>query len=313
MLEILDIIYDHAYGNLTDMSDMRPSPSLVHLLRLFLNNLGVWELPVNMPKWRNVVEKHLDKLIYDPDHPFGPKISKHDILFGHPSALALARLFVSGIRFVLANERLPKDKAPPEKVLKEFYATFDHAMEGIRHPILSAQLLRFRSLLLERPDTNLLFRIWEYANQAEWKNPRLWYYLLQYAVAVNVTYMKRDGRDSVRTKPHFYEDLETTFDVAETITNMPDEEVVKVLRRLKEGQAPASINVISSKTRKQQSNNVHTSKHTTSKTVPASLSGSSSSHSKSQSQSQSQSQYFVIVVVCCLLSCVFFIFCCFIV
>lgn len=243
VLEMLTVVYDRAFGGVSDKAgeSLQPSASLVHLLRLLLNNLGVWELPLRIPKWRNVVEKHLDALIQHPDHPFREELTVNDVLFGHPSPLALARLFVSGIQYVHANARLPKDKAPPPSVQAAFARTFDHALEGVKHPNFSGQLLRFRDLLLEQPDADLMYRLWELVNIAEWHHPELWHRLLEYGVAVNTTYAIAHA--PTRDPPRYFECLNPVLDTAEEVSAMDAAAVDRVRRKLKAGRAPATVDV----------------------------------------------------------------------
>ena len=243
VLEVVTIVYDRAFGGISDNKgeSLQPSVSLVHLLRLLLNNLGVWELPLRMTKWRNVVEKHLDSLIQHPDHPFREEMTVNDLLFGHPSPLALARLFVSGIQYVHANERLPKDKAPPPSVQTTFSQTFDHALEGVKHPSFSGQLLRFRDLLLEQPDADIMYRLWELVVAAEWKHPDLWHRLLEYGVAVNTTYAIAHAPTD--HPPRYFDSLEPVLNTAEQVSAMDAAAVDRVRRKLKEGRAPVTVDV----------------------------------------------------------------------
>ena len=278
VLEMLTVVYDRAFGGESDKpgESLQPSASLVHLLRLLLNNLGVWELPLRIPKWRNVVEKHLDALIQHPDHPFREELTVNDVLFGHPSPLALARLFVSGIQYVHANDRLPKDKAPPPSVQAAFARTFDHALEGVKHPNFSGQLLRFRDLLLEQPNADLMYRLWELVNIAEWHHPELWHRLLEYGVAVNTTYAIAHA--PTRDPPHYFECLDPVLDTAEEVSAMDAPAVDRVRRKLKAGRAPATVDVRVPATRKAK---------TKGKVVtPAASAGAASSASASSSASE---------------------------
>jgi hypothetical protein len=241
VLEVLDIVYERAFGDTSEGRDVntRSSPSMVHLLRVLLHNLGIWELPLRTKDWDTVVEKHIDSLIKNPEHPFRDSLSVNDFLFGHPSPLALARLYVSGIQYCQINERLSKDKVPPTKIQDTFTRTFDRAMESIRHPVFAGQLLRFRDLLLEQPDHKLLYRILELANIALWNHPMLWQRLLEYGVAVNTVYMMDEGDDEL----HYFQEIDRVLDVADDISELDKSDIARVKKRLKEGIAPPAVDM----------------------------------------------------------------------
>ena len=241
VLETLSIVYNRAFGDNSEGRNMntRSSPSMVHLLRVLLHNLGIWELSLRTKDWDTLVEKHIDSLINHPEHPFRDSLSVNDLLFGHPSPLALARLYVSGIQYCQINERLPKDKTPPTQIQDTFTKTFDRAMESIRHPVFAGQLLRFRDLLLEQPDHELLYRILELANIALWNHPMLWQRLLEYGVAVNTAYNMGEGNDYL----HYFQEIDRVLDVADDISELDKTAIARVKKRLKEGIAPPTLDM----------------------------------------------------------------------
>lgn len=233
VLDVLAIVHNRAFGADAESrgTGTGSSASMVHLLRVLLHNLGIWELPLRTKDWDTVVEQHIDSLIDHPDHPFRDSVSVNDLLFGHPSPLALARLYVSGIQYCQSNERLPKDKAPPTQIQDTFQRTFDRAMESIRHPVFAGQLLRFRDLLLEQPNHELLYRILELANIALWNHPMLWQRLMEYGVAVNTAYNTDEGDDNT----HYFQEIDRVLDVADDIADLDKSAIARAKKRLKEG------------------------------------------------------------------------------
>jgi hypothetical protein len=241
VMGILEVVYKRAFEGPT--SSTIASPSLVHLFRTLVSNLGVWELPMGDQQWDTVVEDRLMRLVDDPDHLFSEHLSTNDLLFGHPSPLALARVFVSGVQFVHANRHLAKDKAPPKDVMQDFRRTFDRALEGIRHPGYSAQLLRFRALLSERPNRDLMWWVWHLVDVTEC-NSDLWSTLVEYAVAMNTTLLGTGGvGDDTTDPPAFARECNTVFDTSEEIEELGGDAIKEVRRQVKEGHAPRSVEV----------------------------------------------------------------------
>jgi hypothetical protein len=96
-------------------------------------------------------------------------------------------------------------------------------------------------LLLEQPDADLMYRLCELVNIAEWHHPELWHRLLEYGVAVNTTYAIAHA--PTRDPPRYFECLDPVLDTAEEVSAMDAAAVDRVRRKLKAGRAPVTVDV----------------------------------------------------------------------
>ena len=226
VFDCVDIVHDRAYGRNDDRSGENTvvSSSHVHLLRLMLWNMGIWNLPLNNTDITKAVEQHVDTLVAYGHHPFGEQLSIEDVVYGHPSPLLVARLFVACARFVnfTASER--------EQQFAHFKTAYDNVVLHIRHPVFLAMLLKFRGHFIHRPHEHYLHKLWNLVDMGAWKqNMFLWNHLLEYALAVEFI-----GNPKLYKNRDYFQECQLLFRVSKTVGSMKDDDVAKIRQTLKD-------------------------------------------------------------------------------
>ena len=220
-------------------SDDGHSACHVHLLRLLLQQLGVWQLDVGATtedgrkEIVEDVEKHLDTCFNDRQHAFHERLTQDDIKCGHPSPLLLSRLLALCVRFHLV------DSHTRDKHIVTFQNAYDDVVTRIRHPYYLATLMKFRGVFFARPKQyQLLYVLWQPLSGAKWADrTRLASTLLEYAVAytmrhhptlyVNVSYVRELSR--TMTVVERVTKLNRDTDIAQVYKTMHDAHLGKVM------------------------------------------------------------------------------------
>lgn len=223
-LDMLDIVHDRAYGNVSEDGRTIVSVSQVHLLRFMLWNIGIWNMKLHDSGYAKVAERHLDELISDGNHPFADELTVEDMVYGHVSPLLLARMFVICARF--AN--LPKDAR--ERNVSLFKGAYDTIVTKIRHPVFLAMLLKFRGHFLQHFEVNYLHKLWQFMDCGLWEQDQyLWSHLLEYALAVELV-----GNASFYRGVEYFKELEYIMSVSEKISILPNDAILRVREKLKD-------------------------------------------------------------------------------
>ena len=227
ILDCVEIVHDRAYGRSEDKKsgeNQVVSYSQVHLLRLMLWNMGVWDVPVNNAGIIKALEQHIDTLIAYGHHPFEEQLTFEDIVYGHASPLLVARLFVLCARFVkfTASEQ--------EQHFTHFKTAYDTIVLNIRHPVFLAMLLKFRGHFIHRPQVHYLYKLWNMVDIGLWKqNMFLWNHLQEYALAVEFI-----SNPKLFQHRDYFQECQLMFDVTKTVSAMRDEDIVQVRHALKD-------------------------------------------------------------------------------
>ena len=226
VFDCIDIVHDRAYGRADDSSGrVVVSASQVHLVRLLLWNMGVWNLTLNEKGYAKQLEEHVDTLIANAHHPFGEMLTVEDVVYGHASPLLVARLFVLCAHFVQLS---PKER---ETYYSAFKSAYDAVVTKVRHPVFLAMLLKFRGHFLNRPHLHYLHKLWSIVDLGLWKqNVDLWNHLLEYALSVELM-----GNPTLYAHHNYFEELKRlNNDVMKTIGKMSKDEIANIRKTLKD-------------------------------------------------------------------------------
>lgn len=214
----------HDSGNGSDNGVMpAPSPSHVHLLRLLLWNLGIWEIAIDgdTSVFLKHIEDHLHRLATNPNHPFQKALAIEDVVHGHPSPLVLAVLFSVCSRFTRYTD---PERADPRRE-KAFMEVYDTAVVQVTHPVFAPLLLKFRSEFLSNPTEPLLYLIWHLIDIAKWSPlTHLYTKLLEYGTAVSIA-----SSPDLYPERHFWREYDQVQATARRVAGL-SEEVVKRVR-----------------------------------------------------------------------------------
>ncbi|HIB77908.1 MAG TPA: hypothetical protein EYO58_09920 [Flavobacteriales bacterium] len=224
LMEVIDILRNRAYDNLDDANADNASPSLVHLLRLVLWNLGVWDISVDDPDYLQYVKTHLNQLIKHGQHPFQEVLTIEDVVYGHTSPLLIARMFVLCARYHAMSNKHRKE------LLSTFKTAYDSAVTKIRHPVFLAMFLKFRGHFLQVPNIHYLHKLWHMIDIGLWQqNNMLWEHLLEYAMAIEFI-----GNPLLYAHKNYFEELDYILDIAHQVDDMSNDDIAKVRRKLQE-------------------------------------------------------------------------------
>ena len=201
-------------------SDDGCSACHVHLLRLLLANLGVWQMDVGATteEGRNEIiedtERHLDTCFKDRYHAFHERLTQDDIKCGHPSPLLLC------VRY----HRLEGGRR--DALQDTFQRAYDDAVTRIRHPYYLATLLKFRGVFCAHPKQyELLYVLWQPISGAKWADhTRLASTVLEYAVAYNMR-----NYPTLYVNMSYVQELSRTMSIVERVTSLDtDTDVTRV-------------------------------------------------------------------------------------
>lgn len=225
VFDCVDIVHDRAYGRSDDKSKHSiVSVSHVHLIRLLLWNLGVWNIVLNASGYAKQLEEHVDTLITNGHHPFDSELTIEDIVYGHASPLLVARLFVLCARFAKFGH------VERETHFGTFKRAYDVVVIKIRHPVFMGMLLKFRGHFFHKPNVHYLHKLWYIVDIGMWnQNVYLWNHLLEYALGVEFV-----GNPQLFAGRNYFEELKLMTDVTKEVNHMSVPEIVAMRRTLKD-------------------------------------------------------------------------------
>lgn len=226
LIDLFVLLQRAAYPTDDKENSLAPSVFHVHLLRLLLWNVGIWEIDVDVREatLARFVVKHLQQLYGDPYHPFAERLRVEDIAHGHPSPLVLAQLFAVCARFLRFND----DQRAEPKREAAFREVFDDAVTRVTHPVFSAMLLKLRAAFFANPSERLLYMLWYPIDIARWSNAsQLNTHLIEYGTARAVAMSPYLYPERV-----FLREYDRVMSVAMRVAELPPDEVREVQREV---------------------------------------------------------------------------------
>jgi hypothetical protein len=225
VFDCVDIVHDRAYGRSTDNNENAiVSPSHVHLVRLMLWNLGVWNIALNTDGYAKQLEEHVDTLIANGHHPFDSELTVEDVVYGHASPLLVARLFVLCARFAKFS---PVER---ETHFGTFKRAYDVVVINIRHPVFMGMLLKFRGHFFHTPNVHYLYKLWYMVDVGMWnQNAYMWNHLIEYALGVEFV-----GNSQLFAGRNYFEEFKLMTEVTKEVNQMSDSDIVAMRRTLKD-------------------------------------------------------------------------------
>ena len=223
LLDVLAILKDAAYPPPNKNGTLpAPSPSHVHLLRLLMWNLGLWEiyLDTSTNAFLKSVEDQLNQYQHNPYHPFQKALTVEDVVHGHPSPMVLAVLFAVCARFT----RFSEDQRQHKDRMQAFMNIYDSTVVLVTHPVFLAQLLKFRGEFLSTPEESLLYILWHLIDIARWSvQGHLYTKLLEYGTATAIT-----SSPILYPERHFWKEYDRVLKTAKRVARMGEKEVQRV-------------------------------------------------------------------------------------